>query len=142
MYLVQGSSIWDSEDRPYFIKSLKLDYGLALQEDEEAFIVKKEAQKQENLEDSRQQRVQEEQRQLEQKLHERAREFQQNMGTEGLNALRQEAFSRLDPQIAELVERKAPGAAINLKRMMDRVAIECMAMENEEAAEREKTQES
>ena len=64
------------------------------------------------------------------------------MGTEGLNALRQEAFSRLDPQIAELVERKAPGAAINLKRMMDRVAIECMAMENEEAAEREKTQES
>jgi len=128
--------------RTYLIKSLKLDYGLALQEDEEVSIVKMEAQKQEALENSRKQRVQEEQRQLEQKLHERAREFQQNMGTEGLNALRQEAFSRLDPQIAELVERKAPGAAINLKRMMDRVAIECMAMENEEAAEREKTQES
>jgi len=128
--------------RAYLIKTLNHDWGLGLQEDEEAFAVNKEAKEQVIRESAQKQQIEEKKRFFEQELLNRAREYQSNLSATALEELRQEAILRLDPNVQEAAKQNKPAARVPLKMAMDKISIERMHIDPPIPAEKEKTQES
>lgn len=115
-----------SNYRVYLSKALVGDFGLPFKEDLEA---KREAEaetKRKSQEAAAAQRQRHDQVKREKEDMERARVFQQSLPPEALETLKGEAFSRLPTEQQELVKRKAIGADMILRLMMDKISLERM----------------
>ncbi len=115
-----------SNYRVYLEKSLKGDFGLARKEDNQAREVVEEKLRQEREAQAKKQKLQEDLDRIERENQDRARVFQENLSSEALITLREEAFSRLTPSQQELVQRKSPGTERLLKITMTKICLERM----------------
>jgi len=115
-----------SNYRVYLSKALAGDFGLPFKEDLEAKKEVEAAAKRKSQEESAAQKQRQEQVQREKEDLERARVFQQSLTPEALETLKAEAFSQLPTEHQELVKRKAIGADMILRLMMDKISLERM----------------
>lgn len=108
--------------RPYLIKALHEDYGLAMQEDEEAQR-KETAQKVQKVNEEEAKRAADNRRhQLEQEAHERAKTYIAGLNEEQRKELERQAIGSLVPDMQRLVLEKRMGWRIMYSLAMEKTA--------------------
>jgi hypothetical protein len=112
--------------RSYLSKALKLDYGLAVEEDEAARGFIDAENKKRVVEREKQSQAEKMKIQAEQEKASRAKVYLSSLSPEALAAIQEEAFNNLDEGSKNLVTRKSATAEIIMKIAMNRIAIERM----------------
>lgn len=108
-----------SNFRPYLLKALRHDYGLAWKEDRELLIAKEQ-----NAHGSKAQQDEELHRQKrEEAAQDQAQEYIESLSPDQKAKLEQEAIASLDENLREAVLRKAPGSKILVSLTMKRLVI-------------------
>lgn len=130
-----GAEAISGNYRNYLKKALTGDFGLAYKEDNQAREVIEEKLRQEREAQAKELQAQENREQIERENQERARVYQESMAPEALEALREEAFNRLDSSQQDLVRRKSPGTERLLKITMTKVCLERMKISSPENPE-------
>jgi hypothetical protein len=113
--------------RPYLLKALQNDYGLAMQEDEEAArqaIARKAKQAQEIAEREAIERKRQKQQEENQK---RAQAYIENFSEESRSALQAEAIADMSDNTKEIVLKKGLGSKTMLKIAMEKIALQRLA---------------
>lgn len=115
-----------SNYRNYLTKALIGDYGLAHKEDKEAKRKARESAKQKAQREAIAEKQKLEELQNDRVNQDRVKVFQQSLAPEELQQLKDEAFSRMDPQQQELFKKKTLGSDRLLKIMMTKISLEHM----------------
>jgi hypothetical protein len=113
--------------RPYLLKALQNDYGLAMQEDEEAAqqaIARKAKKAQEIAEREAIERKRQKQQEENKK---RAQAYIENLSEESRSALQAEAIADMSDNIKEIVLKKGLGSKTMLKIAMEKIALQRFA---------------
>ncbi|NCB43916.1 MAG: RepB family plasmid replication initiator protein [Clostridia bacterium] len=116
-----------SNYRPYLLKALQNDYGLAMQEDEEAArkIIAQETIKAKEIAQSE---VIEQQRRKEQEDNKkRAQTYIESLSDESRSVLQAEALASMSDNIKEIVLKKGLGSKIMLNVAMESIALQRLA---------------
>ncbi len=116
-----------SNYRPYLLKALQNDYGLAMQEDEEAArkIIAQETIKAKEIAQSE---VIEQQRRKEQEDNKkRAQTYIESLSDESRSDLQAEALASMSDNIKEIVLKKGLGSKIMLNVAMESIALQRLA---------------
>lgn len=108
--------------RPYLLKALRADYGLAMQEDEEAKRQVREQETQKATVVATKQAEEQRRRLQEAEAQKRAQEYIAGLSPEEKALLEREAFSGLEEKVRAIVERKGPGSKIMMSLAMERIA--------------------
>ncbi len=114
--------------RSYLCKALKLDYGLAVEEDETARKIVEMENKKKIEEHELKSRAEKAQQKIEQEKADRAKVFISSLSAESISKLREEAFESLDDANKALVNRKSAVAEIVMKLAMNKIALERMKL--------------
>ena len=109
--------------RPYLLKALRADYGLAMQVDEEAKRQVREQEARKATVVATQQIEEQRRRHLEVEAQNRALAYIAGLSPEEKTRLEQEAIAGMDEKIRTIVHRRGPGAKIMLSLSMEKVAI-------------------
>ncbi|NCO98342.1 RepB family plasmid replication initiator protein [bacterium] len=128
--------------RAYLIKTLNHDWGLGLQEDEEAIIDSLKTKQSAIQEECRKRQAAEKQQQLETELQNRAEAYLETLSNSELQAIREEALESLDLQERNLVLKSSTGSRLLLKLAIKRLCLKRLHINSPIPAEKEKTQES
>jgi hypothetical protein len=113
--------------RPYLLKALQNDYGLAMQEDEEATqqaIAQKAKKAQEIAEREAAERKRREQQEENKK---RAQAYIENLSEESRSTLQAEAIANMSDNIKQIVLKKGLGSKTMLKIAMEKTALQRLA---------------
>jgi len=116
-----------SNYRPYLLKALQNDYGLAMQEDEEAArqVIAQEAMKAQEV---AQTEAVEQQRRKEQEANKkRAQAYIESLSEESRSDLQAEAIAKMSDNIKEIVLKKGLGSKIMLNVAMESIALQRLA---------------
>jgi len=108
--------------RNYLLKALRADYGLSMQEDEEAQRRILEEQTRKTAAAATQQNEEQLRRRLREEAQDRARAYIAARSASELEIMRREALSLMDEKIRNIVDRNAPGAKILLGLAMEKIA--------------------
>lgn len=116
-----------SNYRPYLLKSLQHDYGLAMQEDEEAArqIIAQEAMKAQEIAQS--EAVEQKRRKEQEENKKRAQAYIESLSEESKADLQTEAIASLSDNIREIVMKKGLGSKIMLNMAMENIALQKLA---------------
>ena len=113
--------------RPYLLKALQNDYGLAMQEDEEA-AQQAIAQKAKKAQEIAEREAIERKRQKQQEENKkRAQAYIENLSEESRSALQAEAIADMSDNIKEIVLKKGLGSKTMLKIAMEKIALQRFA---------------
>jgi hypothetical protein len=115
-----------SNYRNYLTKALIGDYGLSHKEDKETKRKANELARQKAQKETIVQNQLLEQSKNEKENQDRVKIFQQSLTPDGLEQLKAEAFSRMDPLQQEMLNRKTVGSEMLLKIMMGKISLERM----------------
>ncbi len=108
--------------RHYLLKALRADYGLSMQEDEEARRRIQEEQIKKAAVVATRQTEEQRQRHLREEAQNRARAYIAGLSPEDQAAMHREALSTMDEKVRNMVDRNAPGAKIMLGLAMEKIA--------------------
>lgn len=113
--------------RPYLLKALQNDYGLAMQEDEEAArqVIAQEAMKAQEIAHSEAAEQKRQQQQEEKKK--RAQAYIESLSEESRSELHAEAIANMSDNIKEIVLKKGLGSKIMLNMAMENIALQRLA---------------
>ena len=113
--------------RPYLLKALQNDYGLAMQEDEEAArqVIAQEAMKAQEIAHSEAAEQKRQQQQEENKK--RAQAYIESLSEESKSDLHAEAIANMSDNIKEIVLKKGLGSKIMLNMAMENIALQRLA---------------
>ena len=113
--------------RPYLLKALQNDYGLAMQEDEEAArqVIAQEAMKAQEIAHSEAAEQKRQQQQEENKK--RAQAYIESLSEESKSDLHAEAIANMSDNIKEIVLKKGLGSKIMLNMAMENIALQKLA---------------
>ena len=116
-----------SNYRPYLLKALQNDYGLAMQEDEEAArqVVAQEAMKAQEIALS--EAVEQKRRKEQEENKKRAQAYIESLSEESRAALEAEAVANMSDNIKEIVLKKGLGSKIMLNMAMENIALQKLA---------------
>lgn len=113
-----------SNYRNYLAKTLKSDFGLAYQEDQEALKVKEEAARAKVRAEMLQKKQEEEKIEKEKTLLAKAKDFLQNLDPDELREVETAAILNLPPEMQKMALESRITAKMAIKRAMERVIIE------------------
>ena len=113
--------------RPYLLKALQNDYGLAMQEDEEAArqVIAQEAMKAQEIAQS--EAVEHKRRKEQEENKKRAQEYIESLSEESRSDLQAEAMANMSDSIKEIVLKKGLGSKIMLNMAMENIALQRVA---------------
>jgi hypothetical protein len=116
--------------RPYLLKALQNDYGLAMQEDEEAArqVIAQEAMKAQEIAQS--EALEHKRRKEQEENKKRAQEYIESLSEESKSDLQVEAMSNMSDSIKEIVLKKGLGSKIMLNVAMENIALQKLAAIN------------
>ena len=116
-----------SNYRPYLLKALQHDYGLAMQEDEEAArqIIAQEAMKAQEIAQS--EAVVQKRRKEQEENKKRAQAYIESLSEESKADLQTEAIASLSDNIREIVMKKGLGSKIMLNMAIENIALQKLA---------------
>lgn len=109
--------------RPYLLKALRGDYGLAMQEDEEVTRQARDQEAQKIDAVAAKQAEETRRRHLENEAHKKARAYLAILSPEEKVILEREALATMPEKLRQQVERNGPGARIVMNLAMERIAI-------------------
>lgn len=108
--------------RPYLLKALRADYGLAMQEDEDAKRQVREQETQNAAKLAAQKNEEQRRRHLEVEAQKRAQEYIASLSLEEKGALEKEAIAGMEEKIRAIVQRNGPGSKIMMNLAMEKAA--------------------
>ena len=113
--------------RPYLLKALQNDYGLAMQEDEEAArqVIAQEAMKAQEIAQS--EAVEHKRRKEQEENKKRAQAYIESLSEESRSDLQAEAMANMSDSIKEIVMKKGLGSKIMLNMAMENIALQRVA---------------
>jgi hypothetical protein len=116
--------------RPYLLKALQNDYGLAMQEDEEAArqVIAQEAMKAQEIAQS--EAVEHKRRKEQEENKKRAQAYIESLSEESRSDLQAEAMANMSDSIKEIVMKKGLGSKIMLNMAMENIALRRVAESN------------
>ena len=114
--------------RRFLSDSLKKDWGLSMAEDEAAKKIADMEARKKIEETNRIARETKANQDHESELTDRAKVYIASLSPEALTALKEEAFERLDENTKAHLSKKTPGSEMNLKIMMNKIAMERMKL--------------
>jgi hypothetical protein len=116
--------------RPYLLKALQNDYGLAMQEDEEAArqVIAQEAMKAQGMAQS--EAVEKKRRAEQEENKKRAQAYIESLSEESRSDLQAEAMANMSDSIKEIVMKKGLGSKIMLNVAMENIALQKLAAIN------------
>ncbi|MDX9815606.1 MAG: replication initiator protein A [Smithellaceae bacterium] len=116
--------------RPYLLKALQNDYGLAMQEDEEAArqVIAQAAMKAQEIAQS--EAVEKKRRAEQEENKKRAQAYIESLSEESRSDLQTEAMANMSDSIKEIVMKKGLGSKIMLNVAMENIALQKLAAIN------------
>lgn len=116
-----------SNYRPYLLKALQNDYGLAMQEDEEAArqIIAQEAMKTQEI--AQNEAAEQKRRKEQEENKKRAQAYIESLSEGSKTDLQTEAIASLSDNIREIVMKKGLGSKIMLNMAMENIALQKLA---------------
>jgi hypothetical protein len=119
-----------SNYRPYLLKALQNDYGLAMQEDEEATqqIIAQEVMKAQEI--AQNEAAEQKRRKEQAENKKRAQEYIEKLSEESKAELQAEAVANMSDNIKDIVLKKGLGSKIMLNIAMESIALQRLAESN------------